>query len=116
MPYGRGGRGGGFNRNRGRGNAPPEERKTVLPKDNEIVGVVVKALGASKFLVLCSDNRERICAIPGRLKRQFWIKEGDPVLVKPWVVQGDEKGDVVYRYSLMDKDTLKQKGFPVPQV
>ncbi len=88
----------------------------MLPKENEVVGIVTKALGASKFSVLCADNRERVCAIPGRLKRQFWIKEGDPVLVKPWVVQGDEKGDVVYRYSLMDKDTLKQKGFPVPQV
>ena len=110
MPFGRRGH---FNRKKGK---QPEERRITLPRDNEVVGVVVKALGASKFMVLCSDNRERICAIPGRLKRQFWIKEGDPVLVKPWVVQGDEKGDVVYRYSLMDKDTLRQRGFQIPQV
>lgn len=108
--------GGGYRKPHGKPGQPPEERRIMLPRDNEIVGVVTKALGASKFSVLCSDNRERICAIPGRLKRQFWIKEGDPVLVRPWVVQGDEKGDVVYRYSLMDRDTLKQKGFPVPQV
>lgn len=92
------------------------ERRITLPRDNEVVGVVTKALGASKFSVLCSDSKERICAIPGRLKRQFWIKENDMVLVKPWVVQGDEKGDVVYRYSLMDKDTLKQRGFEVPKI
>ncbi len=78
--------------------------------------MVAKALGASKFKVLCNDDRERICAIPGRLKRRFWIKENDLVLVKPWVVQGDEKGDIVYRYSLMDKDSLKAKGFAVPQL
>lgn len=112
----RGGGRGHFGRKPARRGAQPEERRIMLPKDNEVVGIVTKALGASKFSVLCSDSRERVCAIPGRLKRQFWIKEGDPVLVKPWVVQGDEKGDVVYRYSLMDKDTLKQKGFPVPQV
>ena len=95
---------------------PPEEHRLLIPKNGEIIGVVVKALGASKFQVLCADNRERICAIPGRLKRRFWIKENDLVLVKPWVVQGDEKGDVVYRYSLMDKDSLKAKGFTVPQL
>lgn len=93
-----------------------EERRIILPRDNEIVGVVSNALGASKFRVQCSDNKERICAIPGRLKRQFWIKEGDIVLVRPWVVQGDEKGDVIYRYSIMDKDTLKQKGFNIPTI
>ncbi len=95
---------------------PVTEHKLLVPRAGELIGVVVKALGASKFSVLCSDNRERICAIPGRLKRRFWIKENDLVLVKPWVVQGDEKGDITYRYSLMDKDMLKQKGFVVPQV
>ncbi len=96
--------------------AVPEERKIILPRDNEVVGVVVAALGASKFRVLCSDNNQRICAIPGRLKRQFWIKENDIVLVRPWIVQGNEKGDVIYRYSIMDKETLKGKGFEIPKV
>ena len=96
--------------------AAPEERKIILPRDNEVVGVVVAALGASKFRVLCSDNNQRICAIPGRLKRQFWIKENDIVLVRPWIVQGNEKGDVIYRYSIMDKETLKGKGFEIPKV
>ncbi len=104
MPYGR------------KPGQPPEEHRLMIPKPGEFIGVVVKALGASKFQVLCNDNKERICAIPGRLKRRFWIKENDLVLVKPWVVQGDTKGDVVYRYSLMDKDSLKQKGFVVPQL
>jgi translation initiation factor 1A len=97
-------------------NNAPEEHRLVMPHENEVVGVVIKALGASKFSVLCSDNNERICAIPGRLRRRFWIKENDMVLVKPWVVQGNEKGDIVYRYSIMDKESLKQKGINVPEV
>ena len=99
-----------------RGEVPTEERRVMLPRDNELIGIVINALGASKFRVLCSDHNERICAIPGRLKRQFWIKEGDMVLVKPWVVQGNERGDVVYRYSIMDKESLKAKGFEIPSV
>ena len=102
-----------FNKNHGQ---PIGEHRLMIPKSGEFIGVVTKALGASKFSVLCNDNKERICAIPGRLKRRFWIKENDLVLVKPWVVQGDEKGDVIYRYSLMDKDSLKAKGFVVPQI
>jgi len=84
------------------------------PRDNEVIGRVVKAAGASNFVVMCSDNNERMCMIPGRLKRNFWIKEGDVVLVKPWVVQGNERGDIIWRYSIMDKDLLKQKGYTVP--
>jgi translation initiation factor 1A len=89
--------------------------RLMLPRDNEVVGVVVKALGASNFMVLCSDKRERICAIPGRLRRRFWVKEHDLVMVKPWSVQGDQRADIVWRYSLMDRDLLKEKGYEVPK-
>ena len=91
-----------------------EFHRIVMPRDNEVIGVVTKASGASKFIVQCSDRYERVCSIPGRLKRRFWIKENDLVLVKPWTVQGNERGDIVWRYSIMDRDTLKQRGFEIP--
>ena len=28
-------------------------------------------------------------------------KEGDTVIVRPWVVQTDERGDIIWRYSIM---------------
>ncbi len=86
----------------------------MLPKEGEIIGVVTKASGAANFVVFCSDKKQRTCSIPGRLKRRFWIKEGDLVLVHPWVVQGDSRGDIVWRYSVMDKTSLKAKGFEIP--
>ena len=89
--------------------------RLTLPRGDEIVGVVAKALGASNFSVVCSDKRERICAIPGRLRRRFWVKERDLVLVKPWSVTGDKRGDIVWRYSLMDRDLLREKGYDVPR-
>ena len=93
---------------------PEEQHRLILPKDNELVGVVTKSLGATNFVVFCSDKKERTCSIPGRLKRRFWIKENDIVLVKPWVVQQDERADIVWRYSVMDKSLLKQKGYDIP--
>ena len=92
----------------------PEEHRLIFPNAPEVIGLVAAALGASKFRVACSDQNERICSIPGRLKRRFWVKEGDLVIVKPWVVQSNERGDIVWRYSIMDKEQLKQKGYVIP--
>ncbi len=78
-----------------------------MPSKAETVGSVIKPVGAAKFVVMCSDGKQRLCSIPGKFKRRFWIKAGDAVLVKPWLVQADERGDIVWRYSLMDKDKLK---------
>ena len=95
-----------------RGSAP--ETSTKMPQPGELIGKVVRIAGATKFFVRCADNNERLCSIPGRLRRRFWIKENDIVLVKPWVVQGDQRGDIVWRYSIMDKSLLKSKGYEVP--
>lgn len=92
-----------------------EEHTLYIPRDNEVIGIVTKAFGATNFEVFCSDKNQRTCSIPGRLKRRFWIKEGDMVLVKPWIVQGDKRGDIVWRYSIMDKALLKQRGFEIPK-
>ena len=89
--------------------------RLLLPRGNEVVGMVGKALGASNFLIICSDKKERTCSIPGRLRRSFWVKERDMVLVKPWVVQGDQRGDIIWRYSIMDKDLLRSKGYDIPK-
>ncbi|MGA3020919.1 MAG: translation initiation factor eIF-1A [Candidatus Micrarchaeales archaeon] len=92
-----------------------EVHELKVPQGSEIIGVVSQAVGASNFRVRCSDNLERMCSIPGRLRRKFWIKEGDLVLVKPWVVQGNERGDIVWRYSLADKERFRASGLQIPQ-
>ncbi len=86
-----------------------------IPESTEIIGLVTKAVGASNFKVRCTDNFERTCSIPGRLRRRFWIKENDLVLVKPWVVQGNERGDIVWRYSISDKEKFRNMGVKLPQ-
>ena len=85
-----------------------------MPRSEEVIGTVRRALGASKFEVACTDGNLRVCSIPGRLKRRFWVKEGDVVLVKPWIVQSDVRGDITWRYSIMDKEKLKAKGVVLP--
>ena len=63
--------------------------------------------------VRCLDGKNRICRIPGRLKRKLWIREGDVLLIEPWELSGDDKGDVVnpeYVFYVWSKGQYKELG------
>jgi translation initiation factor 1A len=87
----------------------PIESNLKLPQGSEVLGKVARIAGATNFFVKCTDGKERLCTIPGRLRRAFWIKTNDVVLVRPWVVQSDERGDIVWRYSLLDISRIRDR-------
>lgn len=74
-------------------------RRLRMPKEDEVFGTVEQLLGGSRMLVRCKDEKLRISRIPGKMRRRIWVRAGDIVIVKPWEVQGDKKGDVVWRYT-----------------
>lgn len=82
-----------------------------LPRDKQTFGIVQRRLGGSRMEVKCFDGKTRICRIPGRLKRRLWVREGDLIIVEPWEFSGDEKGDVVYKYTKAQIEFLKRKGY-----
>jgi len=71
---------------------------------------VEQRVGASRMIVKCLDGKTRNCRIPGRLKRSLWVREGDVVIVEPWEYGGDEKGDIVYKYTKTQVNYLRNKG------
>lgn len=81
-----------------------------LPHGREVFGVVQQRSGGSRMKVLCLDGKTRTCRIPGRLKRSLWVRESDIVVVEPWELSGEEKGDIVYKYSRNQADFLRKKG------
>ena len=81
------------------------------PREGEIAGVVVASVGGGRFKVECSDKRERTCRVPGKLRRRVWVKDNDVVLIKPWPIQGESKGDIVWRYTRFQSDWLKRNGY-----
>lgn len=92
---------------------PPEEEivtRVKLPQGREVLGIVQQRLGGSRMKVLCLDGKARICRIPGRLKRSLWVRESNIVIVEPWEIGGDDKGDIVYKYKKAQVDFLKRKG------
>jgi translation initiation factor 1A len=87
-----------------------EIRRIKLPRAPETFGVVEQRLGGSRMSIRCLDGHKRICRIPGRLKRQLWVREGDIVIVQPWEYDGDKKGDIIFKYRYSQVDWLKRQG------
>jgi translation initiation factor 1A len=81
-----------------------------MPRGREVLGILEERLGASRTRVRCLDGRSRICRIPGRLKKHLWVRPGNIVIVEPWEFGGDDKGDIVYKYSPTQTAYLKKKG------
>lgn len=84
--------------------------RVKLPRGTQVLGLVETRLGGSRMRVRCLDSKVRICRIPGRMKRKLWVREGDTVLVEPWELGGDEKGDVIFKYRPTQVEYLKRKG------
>jgi len=92
----------------------PEEMeiaKIRLPREGEVLGIVEAMVGGDRMKVICDDGKERICRIPGKLRKRVWIKEGDLILVMPWKVQSDKRGDVIFRYTPTQASWLKKNGY-----
>jgi len=88
-----------------------EIRRVKLPRGNQTFAILESRLAGSRTRCRCLDGKPRICRIPGRLKRRLWVREGDLVLVEPWELSGDEKGDIIYKYRKSQIDYLKRRGF-----
>jgi translation initiation factor 1A len=88
-----------------------EVQRVRLPKGREVVGIMEAKMGGSKMRVRCMDGKVRLCRVPGKFKKRLWLNINDAVLVEIWEIQGDERGDVIWKYTNTQKDWLIKNGF-----
>lgn len=88
-----------------------EIRRVKLPRGDQTLGLLDRRLGGSRCYVKCLDGKTRICRIPGRLKRRLWVREGNIVLVQPWELGGDAKGDIIFKYKPVQVKWLQKNGY-----
>lgn len=88
-----------------------EIARTRLPKEGELLGIVELMLGSDKLRVPCSDGKERIVRIPGKMRKRVWIRVGDLILIQPWKVMSDRRADVIWRYTNTQAKWLEKKGY-----
>ena len=86
-----------------------QEFRVRLPRGNEMFGRVLSLHGGKHMTVKCADQKLRMCRIPGKL-RKIWVREGDCVLLEPWSIEGDKKGDITWRYRQTEIDWLDKNG------
>jgi translation initiation factor 1A len=91
---------------------PPEINWVKLPNeaDGEMLGIVVGNVGGGRLTVQCKDGKERMCRIPGKIRRFIWVRDNDIVIIKPWDIGGDKKADIVWRYNKYQAEWLRNKG------
>lgn len=94
-----------------KGSEDEEIRRIRLPREGEVLGIVVQMLGYDRLRVKCSDGKTRMCRIPGRMKKRVWMREGDVLLIVPWEFQSDERGDIVHRYTMAQVRWLEENGY-----
>ena len=99
------------------GENPEEGQRAPLPKDykREMFAIADQLLGASKIRVMCADGKSRIGRIPGKLKKRMWIREGDLLIIRPWELGGDEKADIIFRYTRTQATSLARRRM-IPEV
>lgn len=108
-----------FNKNKSKPNKyqkpgeNPEQQvvRARIPRGKEVLGVIDQRVGANRMQVKCLDGKQRNCRIPGRLKRELWIRSGDIVIVEPWEFESDTRGDIIFKYRPAQIDWLKSHGY-----
>ncbi len=78
-----------------------------LPEEGELFGRVLKMLGGENVMVKCTDGLTRRGRIRGKLKRRVWIRDNDIVIIAPWDFKENERGDIVWRFTLPQMEWLK---------
>ncbi|MCK4491210.1 MAG: translation initiation factor eIF-1A [Candidatus Altiarchaeales archaeon] len=97
---------------RGKKGATGDEPVRVrTPRAGQVLGEVEQLLGNRRMLVRCTDGHTRLCRIPGKMRRRIWIKEENIVLVEPWSVQTDKRGDILWRYRGGQARWLQDRGY-----
>jgi translation initiation factor 1A len=88
-----------------------EPIRVRMPRGGEIIGEIEEILGASRFKIKCTDQKTRMCRIPGKFRKRIKVRSGDVVLIEPWSIEGDEKGDIVWIYNKTHASWLRNRGY-----
>ena len=87
-----------------------KKRKSLLSQAKGSWGGRKNLIGQARMTVKCQDGETRMCRVRGKMKKRRWVREGDIVLVSPWEIQADERGDIVFRYTRNQAEWLQRKG------
>lgn len=91
--------------------APEFAGKLRVPNrsEREMFAVAIQLMGATQIKATCEDGKERMCRIPGKLRRRVWIRQGDLIIIRVWEAQQD-RADIIWRFFGTQVEHLKKRG------
>ena|SRR3989344_5176609 len=90
-------------------NASEAPVRVRMPRNTELVGVVVQRLGGNKMEIKATDGKTRNCRVPGRYRRTMWLRPGNFVLIQPWP-DDNSRADVIFQYKPNHVSQLRKRG------
>ena len=87
------------------------DKSTPLPQGRQVIGIIEEVVGWAHAKVKCFDGKTRICRVPKKLSSRVYLIKNAYVLVDPWEIDGDRKGDILYTYSQNEVEWLKKNGY-----
>ena len=113
---------GGKGAKKGKNSGPTsgKVRDLLIPEEGSHLGIVDRALGDKRFMVLCFDakGRElRLCHARGAIRRYQRIVKGSVVLVssRDFESRGEERGDIFHLYNDEEARRLHSMGL-LPEI
>ena len=52
-----------------------------VPRNKELIGVIVQRLGGNRMNVKTTDGKTRNCRVPGRYRRRLWLRPKDIIML-----------------------------------
>jgi translation initiation factor 1A len=74
-------------------------------QETEMYGEVCKINGNGRFQIRCTDGKERIGIIRGKLRKKMWVNNKSIVLIDIWEFQ-DDKSSIIHVYDDSGVQTL----------
>ena len=73
-------------------------KNLIKSSNDQEYAYIINVLGNCRFNVECSDNKNRLAHIRGKLKKRTWCNEGDIILISLRDFQ-DDKCDIIQKYT-----------------
>jgi len=73
-------------------------KNLIKSDEDQEYAYIINVLGNCRFNVECSDNKNRLAHIRGKLKKRTWCNEGDIILISLRDFQ-DDKCDIIQKYT-----------------
>lgn len=87
------------------------EFRLRLPRQGEMFALIKTISGGSRMILQCEDGKERMGRVIGKMRKRFWIRENDIVIIKPWeFATADDKAEIIWKYTPTQKSKLERQG------